>query len=134
MPGYKMAPSFRLKDSSTTSFRSICEARPVPSQVGHIPPVRSKRRTSFTPLTSMAPWPLVEGTLKEYAAGPPTRGEAMREKSTRSAPVISVAVPKVERELAAIGSCPTMMAAVRPLSSSTSGWAWDCIKPCTKPG
>src|SRR5699024_10662814 len=130
-----MAPSLMDRFSSTTAERSMSETRPVPSQCGHMPPVRSNLVTVFLPsLTLIAPCALTDGTLNEYAPGPPTCGSAIREKSTRSMPVISVTVPNVERVFAANGSWPTMIAAVRPSRCSTSVRARDCMKPCTKPG
>jgi hypothetical protein len=49
----------------------------------------------------------------------------------RSIALASVAVPTVERTLAPIRSWSTMMAVVRPSSTSTSGRARVGMKPCT---
>jgi hypothetical protein len=60
---------------------------PIPSQRGHIPPTREKVAFSamvFAPFcTVIAPEAVTEGTLKEYAPGPPTCGSASFEKRVR---------------------------------------------------
>src|SRR5262249_42026088 len=55
-----------------------------------------------------------------------------RLKRMRSIAWASVAVPTVERGLAPIRSRSTMIAVVRPSSTSTSGRASVGMKPCTK--
>ncbi len=50
----------------------------------------------------------------------------------RSSALASVTVPTVERGLAPIRSWSTMIAVVRPSSTSTSGRASDGMNPCTK--
>lgn len=129
-----MAPSSRESESSTTCASSNLLARPVPAHVGHIPPVREKSFTTFfLPVASLiAPPPDTLGTLKEYAPGPPALGSAMREYSTRSIGVASVAVPTVERTFAPSADWSTTMAAVTPSKPTTSGRAIEGTKPCTK--
>ena len=89
--------------------------------------------TFFLPVASLiAPPPVTLGTLKEYAPGPPACGSAMRENSTRSIGVTSVAVPTVERTFAPSADWSTTIAAVTPSSPTTSGRAIDGMKPWTK--
>ena len=56
----------------------------------------------------------------------------MRLKRMRSMAWASVAVPTVERGSEPSRSWSTMIAVVRPSSTSTSGRAIDGMKPCTK--
>ncbi len=58
-------------------------------------------------------------------------GLPRRLNNTRSIAFASVAVPTVERALAPIRSWSTMIAVVRPSSTSTSGRAIVGMKPCT---
>ena len=58
-------------------------------------------------------------------------GLPRRLNNTRSIALASVAVPTVERALAPIRSWSTMIAVVRPSSTSTSGRAIVGMKPCT---
>ena len=52
----------------------------MPSHRGHMPPVRLNSTCSrLPPPTLMPPEADTEGTLKEYAPGPPAFGCAMRE-------------------------------------------------------
>ena len=110
-------------------------AVPMPSQRGHMPPATLKLRLSVTPeprSTLMAPPPETEGTLNEYAWGPPMCGRPTRLNTTRSSALASVTVPTVERTLAPIRSWSRMIAVVSPSSESTSGRASVGMKPCTK--
>ena len=108
---------------------------PRPSQRWHMPPVRLKLALLVMVLsprsTVSPPLPWTEATLKEYAPGPPMCGCASRLKRMRSIASASVAVPTVERGLAPIRSWSTMIAVVRPSSTSTSGRASVGMKPCT---
>ena len=108
---------------------------PRPSQRGHMPPVIEKLRRSFTfwPAFSIvtAPAPLIEATLNEKAWGEPTCGCPRRLNRMRSIALASVAVPTVERGSAPIRCWSTMIAVVRPSSTSTSGRAKVGMKPCT---
>ena len=79
----------------------------------------------------IAPAPTTEGTLNEYAWGPPMFGLPIRLKTTRSIAFASVTVPTVERTLAPIRSWSRMIAVVRPSSESTSGRASVGMKPWT---
>jgi hypothetical protein len=100
-----------------------------------MPPARVKVfLTVFFPPRSIviAPLARTEGTLKENAFGGPTCGLPSRLKTIRSIALASVAVPTVERGLAPIRSWSTMIAVVRPSSTSTSGRAIAGMKPCTK--
>ena len=81
--------------------------------------------------TVIPPLPWTEATLKEYAPGPPMWGFASRLKRIRSIASASVAVPTVERGFAPMRSWSTMIAVVRPSSTSTSGRACVGMKPCT---
>ena len=81
--------------------------------------------------TVMPPLARTEGTLKEYALGGPMCGCASRLKRMRSIALASVTVPTVERGLAPRRSWPTMIAVVRPSSTSTSGRASVGMNPCT---
>ena len=80
----------------------------------------------------ITPLALRVGTLKENAVGGPMCGCPSRLKRMRSIALASVAVPTVERGLAPIRSWSTMIAVVRPSSTSTSGRASVGMKPCTK--
>jgi hypothetical protein len=80
----------------------------------------------------IAPLARTEGVLKENALGEPMCGCPSRLKTIRSIALASVAVPTVERALAPIRSWSTMIAVVRPSSTSTSGRASVGMKPCTK--
>src|SRR5918997_285908 len=109
----------------------------MPSQRGHMPPRRLKVTFSAFVLPSprsmvIPPLALTEGTLNEYALGEPICGRPSRLKRMRSIAPESVAVPTVERGLAPIRSWSTMIAVVRPSSTSTSGRASVGMKPCTK--
>src|SRR5690242_20118538 len=107
----------------------------MPSQRGHIPPATLKDRLSTRPpprSTLIAPAPLTDGMLNEYAWGPPMCGSAMRLKTTRRSAFASVTVPIVERALAPIRSWSRMIAVVSPSSESTSGRASVGMKPWTK--
>ena len=108
---------------------------PRPSQRGHMPPVRLKLADLVIVLsprsTVIPPLPWTEATLNEYAPGPPMCGFASRLKRIRSIASASVAVPTVERGFAPIRSWSTMIAVVRPSSTSTSGRACVGMKPCT---
>ncbi len=73
----------------------------------------------------------MDATLKENACGEPTYGVPIRLKRMRSIALASVAVPTVERGSDPIRSWSTMIAVVRPSSTSTSGRAWVGMKPCT---
>ena len=80
----------------------------------------------------IAPLARTEGTLKEKALGEPTCGLPSRLNRIRSIAFASVAVPTVERGSAPIRCWSTMIAVVRPSSTSTSGRARVGMKPCTK--
>ena len=58
-------------------------------------------------------------------------GSATRLNRMRSIALASVAVPTVERGFDPIRSWPTMIAAVMPSSTSTSGRASVGMNPCT---
>jgi hypothetical protein len=73
-----------------------------------------------------------EGTLKANALGEPMCGCPSRLKRMRSIALASVTVPTVERGSAPIRCWSTMIAVVRPSSTSTSGRASVGMKPCTK--
>ena len=79
----------------------------------------------------MIPLAVRVGTLKEKAWGEPMCGFPIRLNRIRSIALASVAVPTVERGLAPIRSWSTMMAVVRPSSTSTSGRASVGMKPWT---
>jgi hypothetical protein len=114
--------------------RSISETVPRPSQRAHMPPVMEKLRLTALPAprsTVTAPAPRAEGTLKENAWEEPTCGCPSRLKRMRSMALASVAVPTVERGAAPIRCWSTMIAVVRPSSTSTSGRASVGMKPCT---
>ena len=108
----------------------------MPSQRGHMPPVRVNVRVSLVVLspfsTVIAPAPLTEAVLKENALGGPMCGWPSRLKTIRSIAPASVTVPTVERGLAPIRSWSTRIAVVSPSSTSTSGRASVGMKPCTK--
>ena len=101
-----------------------------------MPPVRLKDAFSVMVLSPRSivipPLPWTEATLNEYAPGPPMCGCASRLKRMRSIASASVAVPTVERGLAPIRSWSTLIAVVRPSSTSTSGRASVGMNPCTK--
>ena len=80
----------------------------------------------------IAPLAFTEGTLNEYALGEPMCGSPSLLKRIRSIALASVAVPTVERASAPIRCWSTMIAVVRPSSTSTSGRASVGMKPCTK--
>ena len=110
---------------------------PMPSHRGHMPPIRLNSaltaRVRPSPRSTVtAPLPRTVGTLKAKALGEPRWGCPSRLKRMRSMALASVAVPTVERTLAPIGSWPTMIAVVRPSSTSTSGRARVGMKPWTK--
>ena len=106
---------------------------PMPSQRGHMPPSSVNVAFSVFVLaprsTVIAPLPLTEGTLNEYALGEPMCGFPSLLKRMRSIALASVAVPTVERGLAPIRSWSTMIAVVRPSRTSTSGRASVGMKP-----
>ena len=80
----------------------------------------------------MIPLAVRVGTLNEKACGEPMCGFPIRLNRIRSIALASVAVPTVERGLAPIRSWSTMMAVVRPSSTSTSGLASVGMNPWTK--
>ena len=87
----------------------------------------------FLPLsTVIEPLARTEATLNEKALGGPMWGWPSRLNRMRSRALASVAVPTVERVSAPIRCWSTMMAVVRPSSTSTSGRARVGMKPCTK--
>ena len=135
-PGIVSAPSSRDLLSSYRADRSKSVTAPMPSQRGHMPPRRVKVARSvfvFAPRsTVIAPLAFTEGTLNEYALGGPMCGFPSRLKRMRSIALASVAVPTVERGLEPIRSWSTMIAVVRPSSTSTSGRATVDMKPCRK--
>src|SRR5690349_19115523 len=100
-----------------------------------MPPVMLKLRRSLTvrPARSRvtAPAPLIDATLKENAWGEPMCGFPSRLNRMRSIALASVAVPTVERGSDPIRSWSTMIAVVRPSSTSTSGRARVGMNPCT---
>ncbi len=114
----------------------MSETVPRPSQRGHIPPAREYVRFSAFELsprsTVIAPAPCTVGTLKENAGGGPMNGSPSRLNRIRSIALASVAVPTVERGSAPIRCWSTMIAVVRPSSTSTSGRDSVGMKPCTK--
>jgi hypothetical protein len=100
-----------------------------------MPPRRLKVARSILRLprwTVIAPVPFTVGTLNEYALGGPIWGCPSRLKRMRSIAFASVAVPTVERASVPIRSWSTMIAVVRPSSTSTSGRASVGMKPWTK--
>ncbi len=114
----------------------MSETVPRPSQRGHMPPVMLKLRRSLTVFpprsNATAPAPLIEATLNENAWGEPMCGWPSRLNRMRSMALASVAVPTVDRGSDPIRCWSTMIAVVRPSSTSTSGRAWVGMKPCTK--
>ena len=106
----------------------------MPSQRGHMPPVRENVRLStfFSPPFSnvIAPAPLTVAVLNENAFGEPMCGLPSRLKRMRSIALASVAVPTVERALAPIRAWSMMIAVVSPSRTSTSGRASVGMKPC----
>jgi len=76
--------------------------------------------------------PVTLAMLKENACDDPMWGVPSRLKMIRSSALASVAVPTVERGFAPIRSWSTMIAVVRPSSTSTSGRARVGMKLCTK--
>ena len=80
----------------------------------------------------MTPVPRAEAMLNEYAWAEPMCGWPSRLNRMRSMAFASVAVPTVERELAPIRSWSTMIAVVRPSSTSTSGRDTLGMNPCRK--
>ena len=111
---------------------------PRPSQRGHIPPVISNDRRSWTlfPFFSrvIAPAPETEGMLNEKAWGDPTWGCPRRLNSIRSIAWASVAVPTVDRAFAPMRSWSTMIAGLTFSRPSTSG-RFSCAMNCwTKVG
>ncbi len=81
--------------------------------------------------TVIPPLALTDGTLKAKALGEPMCGSPRRLKRIRSSALASVAVPTVERGSAPSRCWSTMIAVVRPSSTSTSGRASVGMKPCT---
>lgn len=130
------APSASDFVSSYSWERSMSLIEPRPSQRGHMPPVTLKLRRSLTSFparrTVTAPAPLIEATLNENACDEPMCGTASLLNRIRSIALASVAVPTVERGSAPIRCWSTMIAVVRPSSTSTSGRASVGMKPCTK--
>jgi hypothetical protein len=106
------------------------------SQRGHMPP--SRLNVAFSALvllprsTVIAPLARTVGTLNEYALGEPMCGLPSLLKRMRSIALTSVAVPTVERGFEPIRSWSTMIAVVRPSSTSTSGRDNVGMKPWTK--
>ena len=82
--------------------------------------------------TVIAPDAVADATLNENACDEPMCGWPSRLNRIRSIALASVAVPTVERTFAPIRSWSTMIAVVRPSSTSTSGRASVGMKPCTK--
>ena len=121
--------------SSYSADRSKSVTDPMPSQRGHMPPIRVNERFSrvFLPPFSnvTAPAPLIVAVLNENAWGEPMCGLPSRLKTMRSIALASVTVPTVERGLAPIRSWSTRIAVVSPSSTSTSGRASVGMKPCT---
>jgi hypothetical protein len=106
---------------------------PMPSQRGHMPPVRLNTRFSVLPApfsTEISPTARTDGTLKENALDDPMCGLPRRLHKTRSMALASVTVPTVERELAPRRSWSTMIAVVSPSKTSTSGRSSVGMKPC----
>jgi len=129
------SPSASDLESSKSWVRSISVTVPLPSQRGHMPPVRVKVCLTVLPAPRsivIAPLARTEGTLKENALGEPMCGCPSRLKRMRSIAPESVAVPTVERASAPIRCWSTMIAVVSPSSTSTSGRASVGMKPCTK--
>ena len=131
-----IAPSLIDLLSSYSADRSKSVTEPRPSQRGHMPPRRLKVAFLVWVLpprsTVIPPLARTEGTLKANALGEPMCGCPSRLKRMRSIALASVAVPTVERASAPIRSWSTMIAVVRPSSTSTSGRASVGMKPCTK--
>ena len=114
----------------------MSETVPRPSQRGHMPPVTLKLRRSLTVFPARsnltAPAPLIEATLNENACGEPMCGCPSRLNRMRSIALASVTVPTVDRGSDPIRCWSTVIAVVRPSSTSTSGRARVGMKPCTK--
>ena len=87
--------------------------------------------SAFLLPTVSAPTPRTVGMLNANAWGDPMCGFPIRLNTIRSIALASVAVPTVERTLAPIRSWSTMIAVVRPSSTSTSGRASVGMKPWT---
>src|SRR5215204_150748 len=131
-----IAPSLIDLLSSYSADRSKSVTEPMPSQRGHMPPRRLKVAFLVWVLaprsTVIAPLARTEATLNANALGGPIWGFPSRLKRMRSIALASVAVPTVERASAPIRCWSTMIAVVRPSSTSTSGRASVGMKPCTK--
>ena len=126
------APSLSDLVSSYRALRSKSLTVPMPSHRGHMPPVTVYVFFSaFLLPTVSAPTPRTVGMLNANACGDPMCGVPIRLNTIRSIALASVAVPTVERTLAPIRSWSTMIAVVRPSSTSTSGRASVGMKPCT---
>ncbi len=104
-----MAPSLSDLESSYSWVRSTSSTLPMPSQRGHMPPVRLKLARLVSPFTVIVPAARTEAVLKENALGPPMCGLPSRLNRMRSMALASVAVPTVERALAPIRSWSTMI-------------------------
>ena len=82
------APSFSDLLSSYSCDRSKSVTDPMPSQRGHMPPVRVNVRFSLVVLSPfsivIAPAPLTDAVLKENALGGPMCGCPSRLKTIRS--------------------------------------------------
>jgi len=105
---------------------------PMPSQRGHMPPVRlNVARTALRAprSTVIAPLAWTEAMLNANAVGGPMWGCPRRLKRTRRIALASVTVPTVDRALAPIRSWSTTIAADRLPSESTSGRAGVPMKP-----
>ena len=131
-----MAPSSSDFVSSKSWVRSMSLTAPRPSHREHMPPTTWKLRRSLTCsppfVTVTAPAPEMDATLKEKACAEPMCGVPRRLNRMRSIASASVAVPTVDRGSLPIRSWSTMIAVVRPSSTSTSGLAVVGMKPCTK--
>src|SRR3954471_15614979 len=109
---------------------------PMPSQRGHMPPSRLKVAFLVCVLaprsTVIPPLARTDATLKANALGGPICGCPSRLKRMRSIAPVSVAVPTVDRASPPIRCWSTLIAVVRPSSTSTSGRANVGMKPCRK--
>lgn len=107
---------------------------------GLLPPpeaVADLRPATLAPSCDRDDWdraPQELSSLEQAVAGGPMCGSPRRLKRMRSMALASVAVPTVERGSEPIRCWSTMIAAVSPSRTSTSGRAWLGIRFWTNEG
>src|SRR5918996_845925 len=119
-----IAPSASDLLSSKSWVRSISVTLPIPSQRGHMPPVRVKVCLTVLPAPRsivIAPLARTEGTLKANALGEPMCGCPSGLKRMRCIALASITVPTVERALAPIRSWSTRIAVVKAVEDIDLG-------------